>query len=133
MSQIPSGKQVIFFDGVCNLCNGFVDFLVRRDQEGHFLYAPLQGETAKKLLGSDRELRSVVLWSQGEIREKSDAALAVLQQLGFPWPLARVFWCVPGFLRDIVYDLVASNRYSLFGKRNSCRLPSPAEKALFLD
>lgn len=135
MKSIPAGKQAIFFDGVCNLCNGFVDFLVSRDHERKFLYGPLQGETAKALLGERhiRDLRTVVLWNQGEILEKSDAALAALQQLGGIWVFSRVFWLVPRPLRDLVYDFVASNRYRLFGKRDSCRLPTPEERVLFLD
>lgn len=132
--SVPAGKQVIFFDGVCNLCNGFVDFLVRRDRERLFLYAPLQGETARAALGAEKAaaLSSVVLWNQGELRERSDAALAVIQQLGFPWNLFSVFWIVPRPLRDLVYGFVAANRYGLFGKRESCRLPSAEERALFL-
>ena len=127
-------RQIIFFDGVCNLCNGFVDFLISRDKEQAFLFAPLQGETARLRLAADlpAKLNSVVLWNQGQILEKSDAALMILQQLGGIWWLSRVFWIVPAFLRDMIYDLVAANRYRLFGRRETCRLPTAAEKARFL-
>lgn len=126
-------RQIIFFDGVCNLCNAFVDFLIARDKDQLFHFAPLQGETARARLPADAlSLRSVVLWNQGERLEKSDAALMILQQLGGIWWLSRIFWVVPGFLRDLVYDFVAANRYGFFGKRETCRLPSPEEKARFL-
>ena len=126
-----TGKQIIFFDGVCNLCNAFVDLVMKRDVDEHFLFAPLQGETAKEK-ALDSSLKTVILWNQGELLKKSDAALMVLQQLGGIWWFARVFWIVPGFLRDLAYDLVAANRYRLFGKRETCRLPTPQEKARFL-
>jgi predicted DCC family thiol-disulfide oxidoreductase YuxK len=127
-------RQIIFFDGVCNLCNAFVDFLIKRDKDQNFFFAPLQGETARRKLpeGQPASLSSVVLWNQGEILEKSDAALMILQQLGGLWWLMRVFWVVPSFLRDLVYDFVAANRYRFFGKRETCRLPTPEERARFL-
>ena len=126
--------QIIFFDGVCNLCNGFVDFLVKRDQ-GQFTFAPLQGETAARTLPLElrQDLKTVVLWSQGQTFEKSDAALMVLQQLGGIWGLMRVFWALPAPVRNLAYDLIAANRYRIFGKRESCRLPTPAERQRFLD
>lgn len=128
-------RQIIFFDGVCNLCNAFVDFLVRQDAEHLFDFAPLQGENAKQLLPPriTTGLSSVALWSQGEVHEKSDAALMVLQQLGGLWWFMRVFWIFPKILRDWAYDLVGKNRYALFGKRETCRLPTPEERARFLD
>lgn len=127
-----SDRQIVFFDGVCNLCNAFVDFLIARNAD--FAFAPLQGEAAKRTLPDRaRNLKSVVLWSQGQSWEKSDAALLILQQLGGPWWLMRVFWVVPKFLRDLAYDVVAANRYRVFGRRETCRLPTPAERARFLD
>lgn len=127
-------RQIIFFDGVCNLCNAFIDFLIKRDRDQIFAFAPLQGETARQKLPEEKnaQLASVVLWNQGELLEKSDAALMILQQLGGLWWLMRVFWIVPSFLRDLVYDFVAGNRYRFFGKRETCRLPTSAEKARFL-
>lgn len=123
---------ILFFDGVCNLCNGFVDFLIRRGAS--ISYAPLQGSTAAKLLPADKlRLETVVLWENGKVSDKSDAAIRVISALPGFWKifvLARIF---PRFIRDGVYDLVASNRYSLFGKRESCRLPTPEERKLFLD
>ena len=128
-------KQIIFFDGVCNLCNAFVDFLLKRDQDQLFLFAPLQGRSAAQKLPDEvvGGLKSVSLWSQGQVFQKSDAALMILQQLGGAWWCMRVFWAVPSPLRDLVYDLVAAKRYALFGRRETCRLPTPAERARFLD
>jgi len=128
-------RQVVFFDGVCLLCNGFVDFLLARDREQLFQFAPLQGENAKALLPAEfhTDLNTVVLWSQGQVFTRSDAVLMVLSQLGGIWWFTRVGWAVPQFLRDLVYRLVASQRYSWFGKRETCRLPSPQERARFLD
>jgi predicted DCC family thiol-disulfide oxidoreductase YuxK len=128
-------RQIIFFDGVCNLCNGFVDFLIRRDKEALFAFAPLQGETARRTLKAEyvKEMRSVVLYSQGQATQKSDAALMILQQLGGGWNLMRVFWAVPRPLRNFIYDRIAKNRYHLFGKRETCRLPSVEERARFLE
>lgn len=130
----PNERPVIFFDGVCNLCNGFVDFLLRRDREGLFEFAPLQGATARRLVPRESaSLDSIVLWNQGEVTHGADAALLVLERLGGFWGLARVGWLVPASLRGWVYRAVARNRYALFGRRDTCRLPTPAERARFRD
>jgi predicted DCC family thiol-disulfide oxidoreductase YuxK len=131
--EIPS--SIVFFDGVCNLCNGFVDFLVRRDRWRTLRFASLQGKTSLELLGPEagRELASVVLYQDGEVLKESDAALRILELLGGPWRAVALFRIFPRFLRDWLYRLIARNRYRLFGKRETCRLPSPDERALFLD
>jgi predicted DCC family thiol-disulfide oxidoreductase YuxK len=112
-----------------------VDFVVRRDPEHNFSFAPLQGESAKRHLPNSTllGLRSVVLWTQGQYFEKSDAILMILPQLGGAWRVFRMGWIFPRFFRDWIYDFVAKNRYRFFGKRDSCRLPTPQERALFLD
>jgi predicted DCC family thiol-disulfide oxidoreductase YuxK len=128
-------SQIIFFDGVCVLCNGFVDFVLSRDSERIFKFAPLQGETAKRTLPEHftKDMSTVVLWSQGQIFQRSDAALMILVQLGGIYSLARIFWILPQALRDLCYRLVASQRYHWFGKKDSCRLPTQEERAMFLD
>jgi predicted DCC family thiol-disulfide oxidoreductase YuxK len=128
-------NQVVFFDGVCLLCNGFVDFLLRRDVERVFQFAPLQGEKAKVLLpaGLRDGLDTLVLWNQGQMFVRSDAVLMILGQLGGAWTLARLGWAVPRPLRDLAYRLVAARRYAWFGKRDTCRLPTAEERARFLD
>lgn len=128
---------IVFFDGVCGLCNRFVDFLIARDSKSKLSFAPLRGETAKRLLGKDGPqeavLLTVILIDSKGMHVKSDAAIRTLSHLGGVWHLAALFYLVPRPLRDLVYDWVARNRYSWFGKRESCRLPAPAERARFFD
>ena len=141
-----SEGPIVFFDGVCGLCNGFVDFVLARDRRGMFRFAALQGETAATRLGSDLPalhpagpdnpatdpLPSMILWDRDGIHRRSEAALRTLQGLGGVWSLARVFRLVPRTLRDGVYDFVAKNRYRWFGKRDICRIPAASEKERFL-
>jgi predicted DCC family thiol-disulfide oxidoreductase YuxK len=130
-----SEAPIIFFDGVCNLCNGFIDFLVRNDRGRKYRYASLQGETAKARLSPEQieRLDSVVLWEDGKTHERSDAVLRILAGLGGGWKLARFLSFAPRSLRDGLYDKTAENRYKVFGRRHLCRVPSPEERALFLD
>jgi GMP synthase-like glutamine amidotransferase/predicted DCC family thiol-disulfide oxidoreductase YuxK len=131
-------KPVLFFDGVCGLCNGFVDFLLARDRRDRLYVAALQGETAPALVPADAAVpggedpRSMALWEEGKVYRKSDAVLRAVARLGGLWPLARVLFAVPRFARDGVYDFVARNRYRWFGKHGACRMPTPGERRLFL-
>ena len=129
-----TNTTILFFDGVCGLCNGFIDFLFRFDRKKHFLFSPLQGEKAAELLPkSDTEkLESVVLYIDGKVFYKSEAALKVLTTLGGPWLLFGVFYILPKSFRDTVYSWIAKNRYKWFGEKESCRLPTPDERARFL-
>jgi predicted DCC family thiol-disulfide oxidoreductase YuxK len=124
-------KPVIFFDGVCGLCNAFVDFVFATDHARNFVVSPLQGELAKQNLGAV-ELQSVVLWQDGQAYRRSEAGIRVLMGLGGIWGLARVLLLVPALLRDPLYDLIARNRYRLFGRKDSCRMPTADERARFL-
>lgn len=126
--------RVLFFDGHCNLCNHVIDFLIRRDRRGVLNYAPLQGKTAKVKLSPDlyESLPSVVLLDGDEVYLRSGAALRAIAMLGGIYSLAKIFLLVPTPLRDFVYDLIANNRYKLFGRRETCRLPTPEEKERFL-
>ena len=127
---------VILFDGVCNLCNFAVDFVIRRDPEARFRFASLQDDFGQHILRENglpsSELSTFVLVEQGQIYTKSTAALLVARHLGAPWPVTQIFLIIPRPIRDWVYGLIANNRYRLFGKRETCRLPSPEEKARFL-
>lgn len=134
---------VLFFDGVCGLCNLSVDFILARDKRAHFRFSPLQGETAAKVLKGEATsdpsladdvdgLRSLILWDADGFHRRSEAALRLLRGIGGIWSLAAVFRLVPRPLRDLVYDFVAKNRYKWFGKREACRMPAPNERALFL-
>jgi predicted DCC family thiol-disulfide oxidoreductase YuxK len=126
-------RTVVFFDGVCHLCNGFVDWAVARDQNKQLLFAPLQGSTAASSLNlKQREkLESVLVLDRGEVFEKSDAVLRVLSRLP-RWKWTAVFRLFPRALRDAAYDFVARNRYRWFGKKETCRLPTPEERQSIL-
>ncbi|MBX7244076.1 MAG: thiol-disulfide oxidoreductase DCC family protein [Candidatus Sumerlaeaceae bacterium] len=134
--QSPA-HAIILFDGVCNLCNRTVQFIIRRDPNGYFQFAPLQSETAHKLLVSCGvpivDMKSVVLIEGGKAYLKSDAALGISRKLSGPWKLFAVLLNVPRFLRDPVYDFIANRRYDWFGRRAECMVPTPELKARFLD
>ena len=128
-------KPIVYYDGLCGLCDGFVRFIVARDRGARYRFAPLQGETARARLGDDLpldRLRTVVLDEGSELRTKSDAALAILAGLGRGWPLLGVLRIIPRPLRDLVYDFVARHRFRWFGKRDACRIPGPEERDRFL-
>ena len=124
-------KNIVFFDGICNLCNTSVNFIMRFDNKKQFFFAPLQGETAKKY--EFRELTSVIYVNEaGKIFEKSDAALEILSRL---FPFGRVFLVfkiIPKFIRDWAYNTIAKHRYQLFGKADTCRVPTEEERTRFL-
>lgn len=124
----------MFFDGVCNLCNTTVDFLIRRDKKRLLRYSPLQGETAARLLTPEQrgDLRSFVLLDHEGTFVRSTGALRTLAKLGGVWSLAKVLLIVPRFIRDAVYNAIATGRYRLWGKRDSCRVATPEERSLFL-
>lgn len=127
-------SEIVFFDGVCNLCNGFVDFLIQRKPP--FKLSSLQGETAARLLPKNltTELPSVVFFSDGKILLQSAAALMAISRLGGKWTfISRVALFIPTPLRDLVYNWIARNRYAWFGRRETCRLPLDEEKAYFLN
>lgn len=130
-------EAVVLFDGVCNLCNHSVNFIIDRDPEGYFQFASLQSEAGQKLLeqhGLDPQyLDSVVLVQRGKVYKDSSAVLRIAKHLKGIWSLGRIFLIVPPFLRNLVYHFVAKNRYQWFGKKDQCRLPTPELKARFLD
>lgn len=126
-----TATPIVFFDGVCGLCNSSVDFVLRRDKAGRIRFAPLQGETAAKLLPSaDREgLDSLVFWDNGRLYRRSSAIVRILWRLGPLWRfLGSLLWVVPVPLRNVGYRLVAKRRYRMFGKKETCRLPTPEER-----
>ena len=127
-------QPVVYFDGVCGLCNGFVDRLMRWDKHRVLRYATLQGSTALERLPRQHTqvLNSIVYFDGDRLLTRSTAALHILMALGGAWKLAGSFLVFPSFLRDAVYDWIARNRYQWFGKHDTCRLPSPEERQLFL-
>jgi predicted DCC family thiol-disulfide oxidoreductase YuxK len=128
---------VIFFDGVCNLCNAAVQFVLKRDGKDYFRYASLQSDYAQQQLAKHALTvtagDSFVLLESGRVYEQSTAALRVAKRLKGLWPLLYVFILVPPFIRNAVYNWVAKNRYYWFGKQESCWVPTPALKSKFLD
>lgn len=129
-------RTIVIFDGVCSLCNASVDLLIRADKTSSILFASLQSSVAKKLLadhGVHDEPDSIMVFHKGQILTESQAVLALLPFLTFPWPLLGVIRLVPRFLRDPVYRLIARNRYRWFGKKSTCRIPTPEERSRFLD
>ena len=122
---------IIYFDGLCNLCDGFVRFLLRHDRRGRFRFAPLQGETARARLGerfTGGEPETLVLEEPRRFRTRSDAALAILTGLGGYWRMAGVFRVIPRPLRDALYNYVARKRFAWYGRREACRIPTPGEQ-----
>jgi predicted DCC family thiol-disulfide oxidoreductase YuxK len=126
---------IIFFDGYCGLCNGFVDFVMAQDKQKVFRYATLQGKTAARLLPKEdvENIDSVVLFLDKTTYKKSKAVFKVFSILGGGWRAFSVLDILPLGLKNFGYDLVAKNRYALFGKRDVCRMPTPEERKLFLD
>ncbi|UII21078.1 thiol-disulfide oxidoreductase DCC family protein [Fulvivirga ligni] len=131
-------KAIIFFDGVCNLCNGFVNFIIDRDKEKKYLFSSLQSPEAQTILSkydfNPAYLSSVVLLQpNGKISFRSSAALRIFSNLGGLWPILSVLRLVPAFIRDFFYNIIARNRYRWFGKKDQCRIPTPELKQRFLD
>ncbi len=127
---------VILFDGVCNLCNASVDFVLKRDKKAFFKFVSLQSETGKNLLEThgikNQKLDTVMVIYQKKVYQKSSAVLFIARKISGFWFLFNVFVIVPPFLRDVVYSLVAKNRYRFFGKKNTCRIATSEEKMRFL-
>ena len=136
-SQSAAGltKPIIFFDDVCVMCNGFVNLILRVDRRQQFLFAPLRGETAGRLLPplpDDPSKWSMVYVDDSGIHDESDASLEVYRCLGGLWWLLSLARFVPRVIRNPVYRFIAKNRYRWFGKRDACRLLTAQERERFL-
>jgi predicted DCC family thiol-disulfide oxidoreductase YuxK len=128
-------SSIVLFDGVCNFCNGAVNFIIRHDPEGRFKFAPLQstiGEEMRLEFGVGKDVDSIVLIEDREAFTHSDAALRILRGLGGIWSIGYAFMVIPKPVRDWFYRLFARYRYSLFGKREVCMVPTPDVKRRFL-
>jgi len=132
-----SNNPVIFFDGVCNLCNASVQFALEHDKKNIFRFTTLQGAYAKKILPQFNvdlnKINSIVLIENKELYTKSSAALKIAKKLSGFWPLIYGFIIVPKFIRDWVYDLIAKNRYKWWGRQESCWVPTPELNSRFFD
>lgn len=132
-----SRHAVLLFDGVCNLCNRWVNFVIDHDPERYFLLGALQADEAQPYLdafGADpEELDSVVLIENGQLYTRSTAILRVARRLERPWPVFYALVAIPRPVRDRLYDWVATNRYQWFGTRDQCRVPTPELRSRFLE
>ena len=130
-------QPIILFDGVCNLCNGAVQFVIKHDLDGKFLFASLQSTEGQKILQQYRlpvnNFNSFVLLQDEKVYTRSTGALKVAKQLQTPWQLLYAFIIVPEFIRDAVYNLIANKRYQWFGRKDSCMIPTPELKKRFLN
>ena len=130
-----TSHPVILFDGVCNLCNGWVNFVINRDPAGRFHFAPLQSDRARELLNSVTypvDFDSIVLLDGSQIFEKSDAILRIVSKLSWGWPVLGILRVIPRGVRDRVYDVVASHRYLWFGRTDACHIPAENLQSRFL-
>ncbi|WP_042455499.1 thiol-disulfide oxidoreductase DCC family protein [Neobacillus dielmonensis] len=129
-------ERIILFDGVCNLCTGSVQFILKRDPNGSFQFASLQGDMGQKLLKQynlPTSLNSFLLIEDGKPFMESTAALRVCLHLKGAWKLLGALLLIPRPIRDLLYKIIARNRYKWFGKRESCMLPLPEWKNRFLE
>ena len=128
--------SILLFDGICNLCNGLVQFTIKRDKKAMFKFAALQSEFGQHWLEKNElskdELTSVVLIQGDQYFTKSTAVLSLLKKLGGAWGVFYGLIIIPRALRDLIYDTVAKSRYKLFGKQNACMIPTPELEAKFL-
>ena len=129
-------KHIIFFDGVCNLCNGAIDFIMKRDNDFHFVFESLQSSRAKDILGNihTKSLETIVVRTNiGDTLTKSKAVFFIAKKLKGPIRIISIFSVLPTFLTDFFYSVIARYRYKLFGTRSTCRLPVPDDKLRFLE
>lgn len=135
---MKKAEKIILFDGVCNLCNGFVHFVIKREKSDVFKFAALQSDQAIELLAQydliSTDMKSVILIDTGRNKAftESSAVLHIFGNLKGLFPLLQLFFIIPKFIRDFVYQQIAVNRYRWFGKRNSCMIPTPELKKKFL-
>lgn len=129
--------STILFDGVCNLCNGAVQFIIRHDPKEHFRFAAQQSDAGQALLQqfhlNDGVQNTIILIEGTHIYTRSTAALRIAKRLHGVWPFLYVCIAIPPFLRNAVYDLIAHYRYRLFGHKEQCMLPTPEIRKRFLD
>jgi predicted DCC family thiol-disulfide oxidoreductase YuxK len=138
MIQLPKDKSLILFDGVCNLCNTSVLYVIKHDKNNTFVFAPLQSTIGQQIITKysldSSKTDSIILYSPNkDLKVKSTAALHIAKRLGLPNNLLSVFLIVPAFIRNWVYDFIAKNRYKWYGKKDNCMIPTPELKSKFIN
>ncbi len=134
--KIPVNKQLILFDGFCNLCNSSVQKIISLDVKNRFVFTSLNSKTATKILHQhhfNTSIDSILLYKNNQIHYKSSAILRIVSEFGLLWKLLFIFWIIPKPIRDFCYDIIAKNRYKWFGKRNKCMVPTKEIQQKFLD
>lgn len=131
-----NNSKIILFDGVCNLCNQAVQFIIKRDKKAQFIFGSLQSDAGQELLLhfqlKNNNFNSIIFIENGIVLDKSTAILKIYKQLSGAWPLTYGFIIIPKFIRDFIYTWISNNRYKWFGKRDQCMLPTEALKARFI-
>ncbi|CAN5712676.1 thiol-disulfide oxidoreductase DCC family protein [soil metagenome] len=131
-----AGQQIILFDGVCNFCNGTVNFVIKRNKKSTIRFGALQSEAGQQLLKqykiSTTNFQSFIFIEEGKVFSRSTAALKVCKYLDAGWPLMYGFIIVPAFIRNWVYDFIAKNRYKWFGQMDSCMIPDAGVRQRFI-
>lgn len=134
--EIETTKHIILFDGVCNLCNASVNFIIKRDKKDHFRFAPLQSQFAQELCKKYDidilKMESVLLIEKQKLYTQSTAALRISKKLSGLWPVLYTFIIIPTIIRNPLYNLIARNRYKWFGKKDTCMIPRPELKEKFI-
>ena len=136
MIELEKGKQLVLFDGVCNLCNSSIIYIIKRDKKDIFRFAPLQSEIGQKILNTYQidtyKTDSILLYAPNKgLFSRSTAVLRVASKLSLPTSLYAVFLIIPAFIRNVIYDFIARNRYKWYGKKESCMIPTPELKKKF--
>lgn len=134
---IPKNKKLILFDGVCNLCNTSIQYIIKRDKKNTFIFTPLQSEIGCQLIKAYKidpiHTDSILFYSETKgIKNKSTAILYIAYHLGFPNNLMTFFFIIPNFIRNWIYDYIAKNRYKWYGKKESCMIPTPELENKFI-
>jgi predicted DCC family thiol-disulfide oxidoreductase YuxK len=135
--ELEKDKKLILFDGVCNLCNTSVQYVIKHDKKNSFMFTALQSDIGQQIIKDynidTSKTDSILLYTpQTGVVSKSTAALKIAQNLGFPQNVMSIFFIVPPFIRNGVYDYIAKNRYKWYGKKESCMIPTPELKSKFL-
>ncbi len=136
MSPLPENSNIILFDGICNLCNSYVNKTIKLDKKNKFKFATLQSEVGKKILREcliDPSVTdSIILFENKTAYSKSTAVLKIAKLIGGLYSLAFAFIIIPPFIRNAVYDFIAKNRYKWFGKKETCMVPTEEIKSKFI-